>query len=277
MTRKPYPSDLANAQWRLIARLIPAVKPGGRPRKYDMREVVNALLYVTREGCSWRALPHDLPHWKTAYNVFRAFERDGTWDRLVTALRVEARTKLGRDPTPSGGCLDSQSAKTAHGGEAVGVDGAKNVRGRKRHLATDTLGPLLVVLVTAANCDGGETAPEVLAALHADEFPRLSVLWAGSKCRNNTLGRWLADRGRPRVGVTSKPGGQKGFKPLPKRWVVEQTFAGLIRSRRLVRDFERLPETSAAMVKLSSIHRMARRARPPRGRRRFRYKPKTAS
>jgi len=277
MSRKPYPSDLTNAQWKLIAPLIPAVKPGGRPRKYDMREVANALLYVNREGCSWRALPHDLPHWKTAYNFFRTFEADGTWARLVAALRVTVREKLGRDPTPSGGCIDSPSANTAHGGAEVRVDGGKGVRGRKRHLVTDTLGLLLAVVVTAANRDDGETAPTLLAGLGADRVPRLVVVWADSKYRNNNLDRWLAGQTRLRVEVTSKPDGQKGFKPLPKRWVVEQTFAGLIRSRRLVRDFERLPETSAAMVKLSSIHRMARRARPPRGRRKFRYKPKTAA
>ena len=277
MARKPYPSDLTNTQWRLLEPLIPAVKPGGRPRKYDMREVVNAILYVNREGCTWRALPHDLPHWKTAYNFFRAFETDGTWDRLVTALRVAVRTRLGREPTPSGACIDSQSAKTASGGAEVGVDGGKMVRGRKRHIVTDTVGLLLVVLVTAANCDDGATAPRVLGALPAAEFPRLSVVWADKKYRNDTLDAWLAGQTRLRVEVTGKPDGAKGFVPLKKRWVVEQTFGCLIKSRRLVRDYERLSETSAAMVKLSCIHRMARRARPPRGQRKFRYQQKPAA
>jgi putative transposase len=133
MARKPYPSDLTNTRWKLVAPVIPPVKPGGRPRKYDMREVVNGILYVNHEGCRWRSLPHDLPHWETCYTFSRAFQADGNWDRLVTALRVEVRAPLGRDPTPSGGCIDSQSAKTASGGAGVGVDGVTMVRGRTRH------------------------------------------------------------------------------------------------------------------------------------------------
>lgn len=272
MTRQPYPSDLTNAQWKLVRPVLPPAKVRGRPRKYDPREVVNGVLYVNSEGCRWRALPHDYPHWKTCYNFFRAFEADGTWARLVTALRVEVRTKLGRDPTPSGACVDSQSAKTASGGADVGTDGGKRVRGRKRHIVTDTLGLLLAVVVTAANCDDGETAPKVLGELRAAEFPRLAVVWADSKYRNKTLGAWLAKQDRLRVEVTSKPEGVAGFKPLKVRWVVEQAFGCLVRSRRMTRDFERLTTTSAAMVRVACAHRMARRARPPRGKRKFRYK-----
>ena len=272
MERKPYPGDLTDAQWRLIAPLIPDAKPGGRPRKYEMRGVVNALLYLNREGRSWRALPHDFPHWETCYNFFRASEDDGTWDATVAALRIAVRTKLGRDPDPSGACIDSQSAKTASGGAEVGVDGGKVVRGRKRHIVTDTLGLLPIVLVTAADADDGTTAPRLLERLPAVTFPRLAVIWADGKYRNKALDAWLAGQSRLRLEVESKPEGKRGFDPLPKRWVVEQTFGCLLRWRRLVRDFERLPATSAAMVKLASIHRMARRARPPRWRKKLRYK-----
>lgn len=231
-------------------------------------------MYLNREGCSWRALPHDFPHWKTCYNYLRDFEDDGTWDKLLASLRVKARLKLGRDPTPSGACIDSQSAKTASGGKEVGTDGGKRVRGRKRHILTDTFGLLLAVLITAANVDDGEAAPRVLAEVRREDFPRLKVVWADTKYRNHSLDRYLEKRPELRLEVTAKPEGAKGFVPLKKRWAVEQTFGCLMRSRRLVRDYERLPEVSAIMVKLSSIHRMARRAKPPRGRRKFRFQPK---
>src|SRR4051812_3783111 len=129
MARPPYPSDLTTAQWQLVAPIIPPVKPGGRPRTYDLREVVHGIPYVNSAGCRWRALPHDLPHGETCYHSLRAFEADGTWDKLVTALRVAVRTKLGRNPTPSGGCIDGPSARTAGGGAEVGTDGGKRVRG----------------------------------------------------------------------------------------------------------------------------------------------------
>src|SRR4051794_11180895 len=129
MSRKPYPSDLTDSQWRLIAPLIPDAKPGGRPRKYDMREVLNGLLYLAREGCRWRAPPHDLPHWKTCYNFFRAFDADGTWDRLVTALRAEVRTKLGRNPAPSGGASTASRPRPRPAGRRSGRTGPRTSAG----------------------------------------------------------------------------------------------------------------------------------------------------
>src|SRR5436305_7435690 len=162
MSRKAYPSDLTDEQWPLVEVRVPPARPGGRPRKTDMREVVNAILYLTREGCSWRALPHDFPPWKTVYNYFEAWSADGTWDTMLEALRPQARLKAGRQPTPSACCIDSQSANSACGGEAIGTDGGKRVKGRKRHIVTDTLGLLLAVVVTAAHAGDGVTAPRVL-------------------------------------------------------------------------------------------------------------------
>ena len=221
VARQPCPSDLTITQWKLIARLTPPPKPGGRPRKYDRPGVANALLYVNREGCTGRASPDDLPHWKTAYDFSRGFEADGTWDRLVAALRaalrVAVRTPLGRDPTPSGACIDSPSAKAAHGGAEAGVDGGKMARGRERRIVTDTLGLLLFVLVTAANRDDGTTAPKLLAELHAGEFPRLSVVWADAESRNDTLDAWRAGPGRAGRGSRRRAGRTGGRGPTRSR------------------------------------------------------------
>src|SRR5215470_12959516 len=197
MKRKHYPSDLTDAQWAVLEPWIPPARPGGRPRKTNMREVVNAIFYFNREGCSWRGLPHDFPPWKTVYNYFEAWKRDGTWDQVLTALRLRVRKQAGRDPEPRVACIDSQSVKTAQGGAEVGTDGGKKVRGRKRHLVVDTLGLLLAVVVTAANVDDARAAQEVFAQMPGADFPRLEVVQADTKYHNHELQRWLRVHHRP--------------------------------------------------------------------------------
>jgi putative transposase len=248
-----------------------------------MREVVNAIFYLTREGCSWRALPHDFPPWKTVYNYFEAWKHDGTWDQFLTALRLRVRRAAGRDPEPRVACIDSQSVKTAAGGEAVGTDGGKKVRGRKRHIAVDTLGLLLAVVVTAANVDDAKAAQQVFAQMPGKDFPRLEVVQADNRYHSPELDRWLRVHHRPYgILVVSRPAGERRFIPLKSRWVVERTFAWLGRYRRLSRDYERTPESSEAVVKVAGIHHYLRRLCPQRAARsqRFRFqghRPKPAA
>jgi len=248
-----------------------------------MREVVNAIFYLTREGCSWRGLPHDFPPWKTVYNYFAAWKRDGTWDQFLTALRRRVRGAAGRDPQPRVGCIDSQSVKTAYGGDEVGTDGGKKVRGRKRHIAVDTLGLLLAVVVTAANVDDARAAQEVFAQMPSKAFPRLEVVQADSKYHNHALYRWLrVHHRRYTILVVSRPEGERRFVPLRSRWVVERTLAWLGRYRRLSKDYEHTPESSEAVIKIAGIHHYLRRLCPNRVARneRFRFKghrPKQAA
>lgn len=261
MARKPYPSDLTDRQWALLEPLVPPARPGGRPRKADMREVLNALFYHTREGGSWRALPHDFGvPWKTAYNYFQWFTWDGTWQKILDALRPQVRARAGRAPTPRVACIDSQSAKTAGGGQEVGTDGGKRVRGRKRHVVVDTLGLLLAVTVTAANVDDAKAARQLFAQLPGKDWPRLEVVQGDQKYHSPDLDRWLRVHHRPyRVVVVSREAGERRFVPLASRWVVERTFAWLGRYRRLSRDYEHTPEASAAVVKIAGIHHYLRR------------------
>lgn len=248
-----------------------------------MREVVNAIFYLTREGCTWRALPHDFPPWKTVYNYFEAWKRDGTWDQFLTALRLRLRRAAGRDPNPRVACIDSQSVKTAGGGEEVGTDGGKKVRGRKRHIVVDTLGLLLAVAVTAANVDDARAAQQLFADMPEKDYPRLEVVQADNKYHNHELKRWLrVHQRRYWIMVVSRPTGERRFVPLKSRWVVERTFAWLGRYRRLSKDYEHLPESSAAVIKIAGIHHYLCRICPKQRARsqRFRFKghrPKPAA
>ena len=261
--RKAYPTDLTDDQWAILEPLIPPAKSGGAPRTVKMREVLNTLFYQNRSGCQWDMLPHDLQPKSTAYDYFQRWRDDGTWQRLVDALRGQVRRAAGREETPSAACIDSQTVKTTEIGGIHGYDGGKKVNGRKRHIVVDTMGLLLAVAVTSAALDDGSHAWRVLRKLTPADYPRLLLVWADSKYNNHQLQRWLTTQQvNYEIEVVSRPSGAKGFVLLHRRWVVERSFAWLNRYRSLSKEYTYYTASSEAHVQMSSIQLMLRRLKP---------------
>jgi putative transposase len=273
MERIPYPTDLTDDEWQRLEPLLPGSGKPGRPRKHAWRAILNAIFYVLRTGCQWRCLPHDFPKWKTVYHYFRRWRKAQVWTRLHTHLREQLRVTLRREAQPSAGIIDSQSVKTTGIGGERGYDGVKQIKGRKRHLLVDTQGLVLTVKVHPADImdrDGVTLLlpPEPIQAA----FPRLTHVWLdagyngkdkGSDWIEQHLG-WTTQVVKPpsrRVLVAAhvEPTPRPAFTVLPRRWVVERTFAWLGQHRRLSKDYERLCETSEAMVYVAMSRLMLRR------------------
>ena len=263
-SQQAYPTDLNDTEWAQIAPYLPAPSSTGAPRRHDWRTILNAIFYVAKNGCGWRALPHDFPAWKTVYHYFRKFRKAGWWEELNTTIREAVREKEGKNARASLMIADSQSAKSAEGGQKRGFDSWKRVSGRKRNLLVDTLGLVVLVKVTAANVQDVHAGKQLFsaAAERPELLSRLEKLIADGGYRGELVD-WVQQNLKANLEIVLKLGDQKGFQVLPKRWIVERTFAWISRNRRLARDYERLAESSEAFIYVAMIRIGLRRLSTP--------------
>ena len=258
--RPAYDTDLSDAQWTLLEPLLPAVIPAGAPRTTDLREVLNAIFYRLHNGCAWKNLPHDFPPEGTVRAYFHDWRRQGLWEQLNDTLRRQVRQAEGRDAEPTAAIIDSQSVKATRTSGLRGYDAGKKVKGSKRHILVDTVGLLLCVVVHAANVQDRDGAKLVFARAWP-KFPTLRLVWADGGYAGKLIA-WLHALCGWVLTIVKRNDDVKGWVLLPRRWVVERTFAWLSQCRVLARDYEYHPETSEAWVQIGMIHLMLRRLQP---------------